>query len=476
MLILQSEKVYAMSVDSSADIEKREAKYRRMTETPVRRLIVTLAVPTVISMMVTALYNMVDAWFVGNLSTEAVAGVGVAFAYQAFIQAIGFFFGAGSGTYMSRALGAKNIDGAGKMAATAFFTALIISTVVAVLGLIFLSPLSRLLGATPDVLPYSNSYLRWLLVATPFMVSQMSLNNQLRMQGNAMFAMIGIASGAVLNVALDPLFIFVLDLGVAGASLATLVSQVCSWVLLYWGTTRKGNVHIRFSNFAPSKQLYKDVMSGGLPSLMRQSLGSISTIFLNWAAAKYAVPGCEASTIAAFAVVSRIMLCAMSAIIGFGQGFQPVVGFNWGAGKYRRVRKAYQFTMNATFVVILILSTLGFIYAEQVVSFFRSEDPELIRIGARVLRWQCTAFILVSVTTPTNMLYQNIRRTVPATILAMGRQCLFFYPALLIAPRIWGLDGLMATLALADLGTFLLSIPFCISIIRELIARENGRM
>lgn len=460
--------------ETADDIRKREAKFVRMTETPVRRLILHLAVPTIISMMISAMYNMADAYFVGNLCTEAVAGVGVAFAYQALIQAVGFFFGAGSGTYLSRALGARNIEGARQVAATGFFSALIISSGIALLGLIFLKPLTVGLGATPDVVPYACDYMRYLLIATPFMVSQMSMNNQLRMQGNAYFAMIGIASGAILNVILDPIFIFVLDLGVSGASIATLVSQTASWCLLYWGTTREGNVHIEFRNFAPSRQMYREIATGGLPSLMRQSLGSISTICLNWAAAKYAMPGAEASTIAAFAVVSRVMLCAMSMIIGFGQGFQPVVGFNWGAGKYQRVRRAYFFTMNFCFTIILILSILGWLFAENIIAFFRSEDPELIRIGARVLRWQCSAFIFVSVTTPTNMLFQNIRRTGPATILACGRQGIFFYPALLILPYIWGLDGLMAVLAAADLGTFILAIPFCIGITRELIAKEKA--
>lgn len=456
----------------ASDISKREEKYALMTGTPVPRLIVRFAIPTIISMMVAAMYNMADAYFVGNLSTQAVAGVGVAFAFQALIQAIGFFFGSGAGTYISRALGAKDMDGAERMAATGFFSPLFLGAVIAAVGLTFLSGLSRILGATPEIVPYANDYLRWLLVAMPFMVSQMSMNNQLRMQGSAWFSMIGITSGCVLNVILDPIFIFTLDLGVSGASLATFVCQAFSWLVLLWGTTRKGNVHIRFRNFTPTWHMLTEITCGGLPSLMRQALGSLSTIAVNWAAAHYAAPGTEASAIAAFAVVSRVMICAMSLILGLGQGFQPVVGFNWGAKKYDRVKRAYLFTMRTTFLIILAMSVLGYTFAPEIISFFRSEDPDLIAMGARILRWQCLAFVFVSVTTPTNMLLQNIRRTVPATVLAMSRQGIFFYPAILIVPRIWGIEGLMATLAVADTCTFILALPMCISILRELRERQ----
>ena len=459
--------------ESQDDIQKRQAKYERMTATPVPGLVLRLAVPTIISMSVTAMYNLADSYFVGHISTEATAAVGVAFAFQAFIQAIGFFFGSGSGNYLSRALGARDTRGAEKMAATGFLTSLCLALIVSVAGLVFLAPLVHVLGATGQVVAPAMDYMRNLLIATPFLVSQMSLNNQLRMQGNAFFAMIGVASGAVLNVFLDPLFIFRLGMGVGGASLATAISQFVSWTLLLWGTSFKGNVHIRLRNFAPSVERYKEIGAVGLPSLMRQSLGCLSTVCLNWAAARYAVPGCEASTIAAFSVVSRVMLCAMSVILGFGQGFQPVCGFNWGARLYGRVRQAYVFTMKTSTAVILVMSVLGFLFAPQVIAFFRSEDPELIRIGSKVLRWQCVAFPFVGVTSPTNMLLQNIRRTVKATLMSASRQGIFFYPALLTAPHIWGLAGLQATMAIADTCTFIMSVPFCIGIIRELNHREQ---
>ena len=439
-----------------------------MTETPVPRLVLRLAVPSMVSMVVTALYNVVDAAFVGHLSTEATAGIGISFAYMTFIQAVGFFFGHGSGNHISRVLGARQIDDAETMAAVGFFTPLILGLVATAVGLLFLPQLAVLLGATPDVVPYACSYLRYILIATPFMMSALVLNNQLRLQGNARFGMIGIVSGAVLNIVLDPLFIFVLDLGVAGASIATAVSQMFAWGLLLWGTTRDESVHIRLAKFKPSFGCYKEIVAGGLPSLFRQAFNCVSVIMLNFAASKYAPAGQAASSIAAFAIVSRTTMFAFSLILGFTQGFQPVCGFNYGAHKYGRVRQSYLFAFSVSAAMLTLLSVLGFIFAPQIIAVFRDEDPALLAIGTAALRWQCVVFPLCTLSTSTNMLFQNIRMTFPATLLAIGRQGLFFVPAILVLPRIFGLQGVEMTQAVADVCTFFLSLPFAVWINRKL--------
>ena len=463
-----------IGTDCYVEEKRRQAdRHTMMTQEPVRKLILKLAVPTIISMSVTAMYNLVDSYFIGHLSTNATAGVGIAFAYQSFIQAIGFFFGSGSGNYISRALGARKEADAEYMASTGFFSSFIVGTVITLFGLIFIHPFAKLLGATPEIEGYATDYLRYLLIAAPIMISQMVLNNQLRLQGNASQAMIGLVSGAIINIILDPIFIYHLNLGVSGASLATMISQTISWCILFTITTFKGNVHIRIKRFKPTAYYYKNIFGGGIPSFLRQSLGCIATILLNWGAAEFAVPGEESSTIAAFAVVSRIMLFAMSIILGFGQGFQPVCGYNWGAELYKRVKESYLFTMKTSTIIICSMSAAGIIFAPEIVAFFRDEDPILIEIGARVLRWQCLAFPLVGLTTPTNMLLQNICRTLPATILAMSRQGLFFSPAILIVPQIWGIRGLEATMAIADTCTFLLALPFVIGILNELSAKEK---
>lgn len=451
---------------SEEDEQQRHERFVMMTESPVRQLVMKMAGPTIISMMVTALYNIIDAFFVGHISTEATAGVGVSFAYMTFINAIGFFFGHGSGNYISTALGAKKYGDAEKMAATGFLSSMGIGAIAAVVGLFFLSPLSRMMGATPDIVPYSNDYLLFILIGTPFMMSSLTLNNQLRLQGNARYAMVGISTGAVLNIFLDALLIYGFDMGVMGASLATCISQMVGWFVLLLGTEKSGNVHIRLRNFTPTLRSYIDIYNGGLPSLCRHVFVCISTIMLNRYAAFYATPGTEASAIAAFAIVSRVMMFAFSIILGIGQGFQPVCGFNHGAGLHQRVRKSFIFTTQLATIILIVISISFAIFAPDIVSLFRSEDAELVRIGSRVLRWQCLSFPLIGVSTVTNMMYQTTRKTLVATLLSMGRQGIFFIPTIMILPLFIGFQGVEMTQAVADALTFLLALPFAVKEMR----------
>ena len=451
---------------SEEDEQQRHERFVMMTESPVRQLVMKMAGPTIISMMVTALYNIIDAFFVGHISTEATAGVGVSFAYMTFINAIGFFFGHGSGNYISTALGAKKYGDAEKMAATGFFSSMGMGAIAAVVGLFFLSPRSQMMGATPDIVPYSNDYLLFILIGTPFMMSSLTLNNQLRLQGNARYAMVGISTGAVLNIFLDALLIYGFDMGVMGASLATCISQMVGWVVLLLGTEKSGNVHIRFRNFTPTLRSYIDIFNGGAPSLCRHVFVCISTIMLNRYAAFYAAPGTEASAIAAFAIVSRVMMFAFSIILGIGQGFQPVCGFNHGAGLHQRVRKSFIFTTQLATIILIVISIAFAIFAPDIVSLFRSEDAELVRIGSRVLRWQCLSFPLIGVSTVTNMMYQTTRKTLVATLLSMGRQGIFFIPTIMILPLFIGFQGVEMTQAVADALTFLLALPFAVKEMR----------
>ena len=445
-----------------------EEKYREMTERPVKLLVCQMAVPTIIAMVTTALYNVVDAAFIGRLSTEGTAGIGISFAYMTFIQALGFFFGHGSGNYISRALGAKNVSSASVVATVGFITPFIVGLLAAVVCLPNLSALSRLLGAPEAVVPYANDYLRYIVGATPFMMSALTLNNQLRLQGNARFGMVGIVSGAVLNIALDPLFIFTLNMGVSGASLATAISQLFAWCLLLYGTFRPESVHLNLRNFKPSLKVYYEIFRGGLPSLFRQVFNCAAAVSLNYCAARYAAPGQEASAVAAFAVVTRIMMFAFSVVLGFCQGFQPVCGFNYGAKKYDRVRESWLFATWVGTGFLLVISAVGILFAPQIVAIFRAEDPALIAIGAVTLRWQCAAFPLVGLFTATGMLFQNIRMTFPATLLSVCRNGLFFLPAILLLPMWLGLQGVQMAQAVADALTFVLAVPYSIWINRKL--------
>lgn len=443
-------------------------KYREMTELPVQRLVCRMAVPTIIAMVTTALYNVVDAAFIGRLSTGGTAGIGISFAYMTFIQALGFFFGHGSGNYMSRALGAKKVASASRVATVGFVTPFLVGMAAAAICLPNLSALSRLLGAPAEVVPYANDYLRYIVLATPFMMSALTLNNQLRLQGNARLGMVGIVSGAILNIVLDPLFIFVLDMGVSGASLATAISQFFAWCLLLRGTMHPESVHLHLRDFRPSWRVYYEIFRGGLPSLFRQVFNCAAAVSLNYCAALYAAPGEEASAVAAFAVVTRIMMFAFSVVLGFCQGFQPVCGYNYGAKKYDRVRGSWLFASCVGTAFLLVISAAGFAFAPQIVALFRSEDPALIAIGATTLRWQCAAFPLVALFTATGMLFQNIRMTGPATLLSITRNGLFFLPALLLLPLWLGMQGVQMAQAVADMLTFLLAVPYAIWINRKL--------
>ena len=440
----------------------QEQKYITMTEAPVKGLIVKLAIPTMISMLVTSFYNMADTFFVGKLGPSATGAVGVVFSVMAIIQAVGFFFGHGSGNYISRALGAHDVSGAESMAATGFFSALIGGTVIMIGGLLFLEPLALALGSSKTILPYAVDYLRWILIGAPYMTASLVLNNQLRFQGNAIYAMIGLVSGAVINIALDPLLIFTFDLGVSGAAIATIVSQLVSFVILFIGIFRSNAIDIRIRNFKPTVERYKIIINGGSPSLFRQGLNSVATICLNVAARAYGD-----YAIAGMSIVTRIMQFANSCLIGFGQGFQPVCGFNYGAKKFDRVREGFWFCVKLSTAVLLVLAAACFAFAPAIVSLFQ-DDPGVIEVGRIALRLQCITFPLAGWIVMSNMMSQTIGKAIPASFLAMARQGLFFIPAVLILPHFLGILGVELSQAVADAITIAVAIPLQLKIMREM--------
>lgn len=451
------------------DEQLQQEKFIKMTQTPIPQLVSRLAIPTIISMLVTSFYNMADTFFVGRINTSATAAVGVVFSLMAVIQALGFTFGHGSGNFISRKLGSQEFDEAEKMAATGFVSALLAGGVVTVLGLVFLHPLVRLLGATATIEPYAADYARFILIGAPYMTASLVVNNQLRFQGSAFYAMVGIASGAVLNIALDPLFIFVLDMGTGGAGLATILSQLVSFLLLLAGTRKQGNLRLRLANFTPCAHYYTEIFRGGFPSFCRQSIASVATICMNLAAG-----GWGDAAIAAMSIVNRVTMFANSALIGFGQGFQPVCGFNYGAKRYDRVREAFWFCLKVAVGFLLVLSVLGFIFSSQIITVFRKNDAQVIAIGTAALRYQCITFSLFSWVVLCNMMLQTMGKALPASVLALARQGLFFLPALGILVPALGLLGLEIALPVADVCTFLLALPMGLSTLNRLKQREQN--
>ncbi len=438
-------------------------KFLRMTTEPVEKLICTLAAPTIISMLVTSFYNMADTFFVGSLGKSAVGGVGIAFPLMNILQAFGFFFGHGSGNFMSRELGKQNYETAEKMSATGFFTAMIFGFLIMILGLIFCDNLVYFLGATPTIAPYAKDYISIILIGAPYMTASFVLNNQLRYQGSAFYSMIGLATGAVTNLFLTPFFIFICSLGVSGAALGTIISQFISFCLLLLGTRHSGNIRIKFKCFSPNKFYLKEIVAGGTPSLCRQGLASIATTSLNVAANPF---GDE--VIAAMSIVSRVMMFANSAVIGFGQGFQPVCGFNYGAGNFKRVKKAYWFCVKTGFVFLIIASIVCVINAEWVIAQFGRNEPEVIAIGATAFRYQCYTMPLNALIVLSNMLAQTIRKPIRASFLAASRQGLIFIPAVIIGSYVAGLKGIMLAQPIADIVSFILAIVIITGILKKM--------
>lgn len=443
--------------------EQRQQKFDRMTKTPIPRLIGELAVPTIISMLVTSFYNMADTFFVGKINTSATAAVGIVFPLMAMIQAFGFFCGHGSGNYISRQLGAHNFEDASKMSATGFVSAFVLGLGILVVGFLFTDPLLHIMGSTETILPYARSYMRIILIGAPYMTASLVLNNQLRFQGSAFYSMIGITTGAVLNIVLDPLFIFVLDMGVAGAALATIISQFVSFCLLIAGTFRGGNLRLNLRDFSPSLKYYQNIVKGGAPSLFRQGLGSFATVCLNLMAGPYGD-----AAIAAMSIVTRISQFAASVVIGFGQGFQPVCGFNYGAKLFKRVQEGFWFCVKFCTSVLLVAAVCGWIFSPNLIGIFLKTDPLVIEYGSQALRLQALTFPLVGWITIANMTLQTIGKTVKASLLAMSRQFLFFVPVILTLPGFLGILGVQLSQPIADFCSFLLAVPLSISVLREM--------
>ena len=443
--------------------EQRQQKFDRMTKTPIPRLIGELAVPTIISMLVTSFYHMADTFFVGKINTSATAAVGIVFPLMAMIQAFGFFCGHGSGNYISRQLGAHNFEDASKMSATGFVSAFVLGLGILVVGFLFTDPLLRIMGSTETILPYARSYMRIILIGAPYMTASLVLNNQLRFQGSAFYSMIGITTGAVLNIVLDPLFIFVLDMGVAGAALATIISQFVSFCLLIAGTFRGGNLRLNLRDFSPSLKYYQNIVKGGAPSLFRQGLGSFATVCLNLMAGPYGD-----AAIAAMSIVTRISQFAASVVIGFGQGFQPVCGFNYGAKLFKRVQEGFWFCVKFCTSVLLVAAVCGWIFSPNLIGIFLKTDPLVIEYGSQALRLQALTFPLVGWITIANMMLQTIGKTVKASLLAMSRQFLFFVPVILTLPGFLGILGVQFSQPIADFCSFLLAVPLSISDLREM--------
>ncbi len=442
-----------------------EAEYKRMTENSVTKLILALSLPTVLSQMITSIYNMADTYFVTSLGDSAVGAVSVVFALQSIIQAIGFGLSMGAGSLVSRLLGEKNNEGANKYASCAFFAALILGAALTVGGLIDLEWLLSVFGSTKTILPYAVDYAFIILLGAPVMCASFVMNNILRAEGKATFSMVGFTAGGVLNIILDSIFIVDFNMGISGAALATVLSQCISFIILI-SFYLSGRSIVKLSVKYLSRRIidYLYIFKIGLPTVFRQGLGSLSTTLLNVQVKVYGD-----AAIAAVGIANKLYMLLRSFVLGIGHGFQPVAGYNYGAGKPKRVKKAFWVATAFGTCVSVAAAVAMILFGDNLIEIFNPETEKVVETGARMLFYIALALPFLGYSTYVNQLYQSLGFVKGATFLASCRQGIFFVPLILILPKYIGLDGILATQPLADIITFVVSIPFNIWFLKKIL-------
>lgn len=455
-----------LNAADAAVIEREKKQFVKMTQTRISRLIISLGIPTTLSMMVTSLYNLADTFFVSQLKNDAItAAANNLLALMSIIQALGFTFGMGSGNIVSRLLGKRDREGADKVFSSTLVVSCICGLLIMGVGFAFFTPMLKLFGCNGNTLVYGKAYAKWLLIAAPFMCMSFVLNNVLRAEGKAVLSMVGLVVGAVVNVVLDPILIFSADMGIEGAAIATCASQILSFsVLLFMFVFRLTIVRFRIHAISRRFSVYRDVLATGFPSFLRQILASLCTVFLNRAAytygvQKYATEAGGDAAQAALGVVNKVFMLAFSLSLGIGQGYQPVLGYNYSAKRFDRVKEAYLFTLSFSTVVMTVFASVCAIFATQVVGIF-NVSAEAKEIGALSLRLQCICMPLLPLNFMVGLTYQSVGNKALAALLSASRQGLFYIPAVLALPKIFGLLGVQMCQSVADACAFLFAIPF----------------
>ena len=446
--------------------KERPDQRTRMLESPVDKLILSLAAPTIVSMLVTAIYNTADTYFVSQLNTSASGAVGVVFSLMSIIQAVGFTVGMGAGSIASRLLGQDRREEADVFASTGAVSALVLRTALSAVGLAFRGEIMWLLGSTKTIYPYAMDYALYIMLGAPVMILSFTLNNLLRWQGKANLSVMGLATGGILNIFLDPLFIDGLQMGIAGAGVATLLSQCVSLSILASFFLRgKSGLRVSPAKISRSPRTYLAILKQGMPSFFRQGVLSLSVMALNYNARIY-----EDAAVAALSIVTKVFNLIQSVVIGFGQGFQPVLGYNYGARRLDRVKEAVWFSVRTCTVILTIAAVTGYVLAPHVIALFRRDDALVIAIGTRAFRHQCLTLPLGAVLVFANMFFQSLGKSWRAVMLAICRQGLYIPLVFFMAGRA-GLAGLEWTQAVCDLMAF----AFSASVILLYFKREFGR-
>jgi putative MATE family efflux protein len=447
----------------------QEAHYKQMTETPVSRLVIRLAIPAIIGMTISSVYNMADTFFVSQINISASGAVGIVFSIMAIIQAIGFALGMGSGSLVSRHLGARENKMADIVASVGFFSALAIGTLVAIGGSVFQEELVHFLGATETISGYARSYARYILLAAPIMCATYQMNNVLRSEGKAALGTFAISTGGILNIILDPIFIFGFHLEIAGAAIATALSQCVSFsILLCIFLSGRSSIRLSIWHLHGHMNLLRSIAIIGFPTLCRQGLASLASVVTNRAVRPYGD-----AAIAAMSIISRIIHFQGSVVRGLSQGCQPVAGFNYGARKYLRVYDSTLFTVRAGTIFMLAVSVAFFIGAPDVMHLFCKGNAEVISVGTLALRAYCLVTPLTALVATSSMVLQSIGKPGQSTLLSCCRQGLFLLPFLLLLPSKIGLLGVQLAQPLADALTFCVALPIYLHFNKTLLKLEQ---
>ena len=441
--------------------DNAQQRQRMLTE-PIGRLLFKKAFPTVLIQLITVIYNTADTYYVAKIDTGASAAVGVVFSLMAVIQAVGGSIGMGATSLISPMLGQKRVDDACTVGTSAALMSVVSGALIGAIGLIFLRPLVSLIGARDEVVPYAMDYARFILLGAPFMTSAFVLNNILRSEGQATYSMIAMITGGVLNLFVDPLLIFVFGMGIAGAALATMISQMTSFLIMAVIFLRdRSIVRLRPKYIGRKPSIYLNIIRMGVPTLFRQGMASLSTALLNIQAAPFG-----AAAVAAISIANKLYMFVRHIVIGIGQGFQPIAGYCFGARRYSRVKKVFWYATASATVICLGIALAVYFFRGPIMVWFR-DDPEVVRVGSMMLAYLCVTIPLMGFSTYVNQLYQSLGFAVGATVLASCRQGIFFVPLVFLLPYFFGLNGIVTVQAAADLLTFLVSIPFLILFFRK---------
>ena len=449
-------------MDSNGALRQQRRRQMMMND-PIYRVIPKMAVPTIVAFLINSIYSLADTYFVSSLGTNATAAVSVNSSLDQLIMMCGSMLAVGANSYIARLLGEGEDKKASQVLSTAFFLAAGIGTLLLIFGSIFMVPMVRLLGATPTCEQYSIDYATYILLAAPFMAGNFVMNQCLRSEGSATLSMVGMGIGGILNCFLDPLFIFDLNMGVAGASLATAISKLVSFVILIFPyLTRRSLLHLSIKNFHFSRDIIGKIVSIGSSSMFRSGLAVVACIMLNDIAGNF-----SDSVLAGIGVCTKIMMFPFGIILGFGNGFQPVAGFNWGAKRYDRVEESYRFSSRVALIGSIVMAVALAVCAEPVIMLFAGTDPEMTRVGALCLRLQCLALPLHAWVAIVNMLCVALGNATGAFLLATARQGSCFIPFVHLSAFLWQENGIAAVQALADVLSMFLAVPLAIMMMRK---------